>query len=64
MYEQRFPYVPDIVFISGATGDFGQSFAKRFAELGCKLILHGRSREKLDALSANLDTSVHQTVLT
>lgn len=40
-------YVPNIVLITGATGDFGKAFAKRFAALGSKLILHGRDSKKL-----------------
>ncbi len=50
---------PDIVLITGATGDFGKAFAQRFAALGAKLILHGRSQEKLDALAKTLDADVH-----
>jgi len=44
-------YIPKIVFITGATGDFGRAFARRFAGVGSALILHGRSQEKLDALA-------------
>jgi len=47
-------YRPKTVFITGATSDFGTAFAHRFADIGCSLILHGRSREKLDALSRQL----------
>lgn len=43
-------YKPDIVLITGATGDFGKAFAKRFAAIGSKLILHGRDTAKVDAL--------------
>lgn len=42
--------------ITGATGGFGQAFAKRFAAIGCKLIIHGRSKEKVEALCNSLDT--------
>jgi len=52
-------YKPSIVFISGSTGDFGKAFARHFAALGCTLILHGRSAEKLEALSAELTVPVH-----
>lgn len=38
---------PEIVLITGATGDFGKAFARRFAAIGSKLILHGRSEQKL-----------------
>lgn len=43
-------YIPETVLITGATGDFGKAFAARFHGLGCKLVLHGRTKEKLDAL--------------
>jgi 3-hydroxy acid dehydrogenase/malonic semialdehyde reductase len=43
-------YKPDIVLITGATGDFGKAFAKRFNAIGSKLILHGRDRSKIDAM--------------
>lgn len=41
---------PRVVLITGATGDFGRAFAQRFHAIGCTLILHGRSKDKLDAL--------------
>jgi 3-hydroxy acid dehydrogenase/malonic semialdehyde reductase len=47
-------YKPKIVFITGATSDFGVAFAHRFAKIGCALILHGRSKEKLQKLSKSL----------
>lgn len=52
-------YCPHVVLITGATGDFGVAFAKRFADAGSKLVLHGRDPEKLAALAANLKTPVH-----
>ena len=45
--------------ITGATGDFGRAFADRFSELGCALILHGRSLEKLEALRDRYSVPVH-----
>ena len=50
-------YTPSVVLITGATGDFGKAFAQRFAALGCKLVLHGRNAEKLDALCAEYPTA-------
>lgn len=47
-------YQPRSVLITGATSDFGAAFAKRFAEIGASLILHGRNQEKLKALSDSL----------
>lgn len=45
-------YKPDTVLITGATGDFGTAFARRFAAIGSKLILHGRDAKKVEALCA------------
>ncbi len=56
MYENRYQYVPNIVLITGATGDFGKAFAHRFAALGSKLILFGRNADKLKNLSDSLST--------
>lgn len=55
-------YLPKCVFITGATGGFGKAFAQRFADAGCKLVLHGRSAEKLDALAKQFDVPVYQLV--
>ncbi|MGH1456234.1 MAG: SDR family NAD(P)-dependent oxidoreductase [Alphaproteobacteria bacterium] len=44
------PHIPKTVLITGATGDFGIAFAKKFAAAGSNLILHGRNQEKLDLL--------------
>lgn len=52
-------YIPETVFITGATGDFGKAFIDVFSELGCKLILHGRSLDKLKALKNNLSNPVY-----
>jgi len=41
-------------FVSGATSGIGEACARRLAEAGCDLILHGRSRERLEALSKRL----------
>lgn len=49
-YENRYSYVPKTVLITGATGDFGKAFAKRFANLGCRLILVGRDLKKVEEL--------------
>lgn len=52
-------YSPSVVMITGATGDFGTAFAKRFAALGAKLILVGRNSSKLRDLTADLKVPVH-----
>lgn len=61
-YENRHPYVPKIVLITGATGDFGKAFAQRYAALGAKLILIGRDAKKMESLCAELDVPVHPCV--
>jgi len=38
------------VLITGATGDFGIAFARKFSAQGYSLILHGRNAEKLGVL--------------
>ena len=35
-----------VALITGASGDFGSSIAKKFAEHGCELILNYRSNKK------------------
>jgi 3-hydroxy acid dehydrogenase/malonic semialdehyde reductase len=55
-------HTPKCVFITGATGGFGSAFAHRFAALGCTLILHGRSDDKLDTLIKELDVPAHKVV--
>ncbi len=47
-------FKPDIVAITGATGDFGRAFCKRFDEIGCRLLLWGRSSDKLQDLQDSL----------
>lgn len=42
--------IPNIVLITGATGDFGQAFTQRFAAIGSKLVLHGRDAAKVETL--------------
>ena len=43
---------PKTVLITGATGGFGEAFARKFAAQGYSLILHGRNADKLEALSS------------
>lgn len=49
-------YTPQTVLITGATGDFGKAFARRFSELGCKLVLAGRTLQKLEDLKKELSS--------
>ncbi len=57
-------FVPKTVLITGSTGDFGKAFAQKFAAIGAKLILHGRSEEKLKTLISELpeNTQVHSLI--
>lgn len=47
-------YQPKTVLITGATGDFGKAFAKRFLDIGAQVILHGRNPEKVMTLHQEL----------
>ena len=55
-------YLPKIVMITGATGDFGRAFAKRFADVGCKLVLHGRDAKKVEALQKQFKVTTYGLV--
>ena len=55
-------YTPAAVLITGATGDFGQAFAHRYAAAGSRIILVGRDAKKVDALADTLDTPTHSLV--
>ena len=52
-------YMPQTVLITGATGDFGKAFVRRFSANGAKLILAGRNAEKLETLKNELNTNCH-----
>ncbi len=52
-------HAPGTVLITGATSDFGIAFARRFSALGCRLILTGRTPEKLEKLKSELGGNVH-----
>ncbi len=45
------------VFITGATSGFGQAAARCFGQQGYQLVLTGRRKERLDALSDELSPS-------
>ncbi|MEM8833164.1 MAG: SDR family NAD(P)-dependent oxidoreductase [Pseudomonadota bacterium] len=60
MPDSSYPtYHPKVVFITGATGGFGEAFTKRFDAIGAKLILHGRNQEKLEKLAQTLSSECH-----
>lgn len=52
-------YTPQTVMITGASGDFGHAFARRFSALGSRLVLCGRRRERLEELAGELGTECH-----
>jgi NADP-dependent 3-hydroxy acid dehydrogenase YdfG len=47
-----------IVLITGATSGFGEACARQFAAGGCRLIITGRRKERLEALAKELNTEV------
>lgn len=65
-YTERYSHIPETVLITGASGDFGRAFAKRFAALGARLVLVGRDLEKIRILAYELRTgygaNVHECV--
>jgi len=56
-------HLPKIVMITGATGGFGEAFAHKFAEAGCKLILTSRKPDRLDALVKACKVAAHTIIL-
>jgi 3-hydroxy acid dehydrogenase/malonic semialdehyde reductase len=56
-------YLPKTVVITGATGGFGEAFARKFAAAGCNLILTSRKQDKLDALTKDFKVGVHKIIL-
>lgn len=53
---------PECVLITGASGDFGKEFAKRFSALGCKLVLHGRDAQKIQSLQNEIGGQTHAII--
>ncbi|MAZ76639.1 MAG: NAD(P)-dependent oxidoreductase [Micavibrio sp.] len=55
-------YKPECVLITGATGGFGEAFCERFAAIGAKIIVHGRSEAKVRALCEKLDVPTYPLI--
>lgn len=49
--------------ITGATGGLGHAFARRFAAIGCKLILTSRKANELRAMATELNVPVHHAAI-
>lgn len=47
-------FMPNVVFVTGASAGFGVAIARRFAASGSRVILAGRRLERLQALAAEL----------
>lgn len=55
-------HTPQCVLITGATGGFGKTFVERFAALGAKLIIHGRSVDKVKEICDSVDVPIHPLI--
>ena len=51
-------------FVTGASSGIGESFARFLASKGSKLLIHGRNKERLEALRSELATQVDVDVIT
>jgi len=56
-------YGPRIALVTGATSGFGAAIARRFATIGCRLIIVGRRSERLDQLVQELPVPIHAVTL-
>lgn len=52
------PIEQQVILVTGATGGLGRALAGRLAELGATVVVHGRSRERLDAASERIRADV------
>lgn len=52
------PIEQQVILVTGTTGGLGRALAGRLAELGATVVMHGRSRERLDAASEQIRAEV------
>ena len=52
-----------VVLVTGATAGFGEAIARRFVEIGARVIATGRRADRLDALAAELGPRCHIATL-
>ena len=53
-----------IALITGATAGIGEAIAKRMAKEGCKIIITGRRKDRLDKLKSEIETIYKTDVIT
>ncbi|MPZ64806.1 MAG: SDR family NAD(P)-dependent oxidoreductase [Pseudonocardiaceae bacterium] len=57
------PIDEQVILVTGATSGLGRALAGRLAELGATVIMHGRSRDRLDAASERIRAEVPDATL-
>lgn len=45
-----------VVLITGSSSGIGEATALRFADLGCKVVIHGRNEERLKQVADKCET--------
>lgn len=58
-----FPPNQQTVLVTGATDGIGRAVADRLAQLGARVLLHGRDRERLDDTAAEIERRTGATDL-
>jgi len=57
-------YMNKLTLITGATSGIGKATARKFAQMGCDLILTGRRKDRLDHLKNELESQFNIQILT
>lgn len=60
---KRLPFIDKVVWITGASSGIGEAMSYRFSELGARLILSSRNKEKLDKVNSNLPRGAGSAVV-